>query len=81
MSWNGEGKLLLANNLSLCVSGANTYLSPSSKAVGSSESLLTLHFRDYKVIKIDILLKIREVSVNEFLDLKVKSEKARVCIN
>lgn len=29
----------------------------------------------------DILLKIREVGVNEFLDLKVKSEKPRVCIN
>lgn len=61
MSWNGEGKALLAINLSLCISWTNT--SPSLKAVGSSESLLTLYLRDYKVIKmsikVDVLLKIR----------------------
>lgn len=40
-----------------------------------------LYFRDYRVIEVDIFLKIREVSVNKFLDFKVKSEKAIVCIN
>lgn len=70
-----EGKLLLAINFSLCISWTNTsYL----KAVGSSESLLVLYFRDYRVTEVDILLKIREVSVNKFLDFKVKSEKAIV---
>lgn len=81
MSWNGEGKLLLAINLSLCVSGANTCLSPPLKAVGSSESFLRVYFRDRKLIRMDILLKIREVSVNEFGDFKVKSEKAGVRVN
>lgn len=69
MSWNGEEKLLLANNLCLCVSWANTYLSLSLKADRSSKSLLTLYFGDYTVIKMDIFLKIREVSVNDFFFL------------
>lgn len=81
LSWNGEGKLLLADNISLCFPWASTHFSPSLRAVRSSESLLTLYFRGYKVIKMDIFLKIRQLSVKEFWYLKVKNEKARVCIN